>query len=41
MEEGAVCRDVVSNIHQDEINFLQDVTELLLFQLLPQVGQIF
>ena len=37
MEEGVVCRDHVSNVHQDEIKYLQDVTELLLFLLLPQV----
>ena len=37
VEDGGVCRDLVSTTHQDEVSYLQDVTELLLFLLLPQV----
>ncbi|XP_059091877.1 sorting nexin-13-like [Tigriopus californicus] len=34
--ERDVCRDLVCTIHQEEITYLQDVSELLLFLLLPQ-----
>ncbi len=36
MEDGQVCRDLVCTIHQEEVDYLQDVAELLLFLLLPK-----
>lgn len=38
--ERDVCRDLVCTIHQEEITFLQDVSELLLFLLLPQASAL-
>ena len=35
--EGDICRDLVSTICQEEISYLQDVSDLLLFLLLPKV----
>ena len=31
------CRDLVSSIHQEELNYLQNVAEILLYLLLPEV----
>lgn len=37
MEGAVVCRDLPCTIAQEEINYLQDVADLLLFLLLPKV----
>lgn len=34
--EGNVCRDLASSIQQEELNYLQQLAELLLFLLLPK-----
>jgi len=36
MENALVCRDLVCTIHQEEIEFLQSISELLLCLLLPK-----
>jgi hypothetical protein len=36
--EGNVCRDLASSIQQEELIYLQQVAELLLFLLMPKVG---
>jgi len=35
--EGNVCRDLVSTIQQEEHNYLQNVSEILLFLLMPEI----
>ena len=35
--EGNVCRDLSSSIQQEELIYLQQVAELLLFLLMPKV----
>ncbi len=36
-EEHAFCRDLVCTVHQEEIRYLEDIAELLLFLVLPKV----
>ena len=35
MEGNGICRDLVSTIQQEEHNYLQNVSEILLFLLMP------
>lgn len=35
--EKTICRDQISSIQQEELNYLQSLTDILLFLLLPQV----
>ena len=37
MEGNGICRDLVSTIQQEEHNYLQNVSEILLFLLMPDV----
>ena len=39
--EGNLCRDLAASIQQEEGIYLQEVAELLLFLLLPQVSNVF
>ena len=41
MEGEVVCRDLACTIAQEEIYYLQDIAELLLFLLLPKVNLLF
>ena len=36
--EGTVCRDLASSIQQEELVYLQQIAELILFLLLPKVS---
>lgn len=36
--EGNVCRDLASSIQQEELIYLQQIAELLLFLLMPKVS---
>merc|ERR1712029_600846 len=38
MEDNKICRDLVSTIQQEEHNYLQNVSEILLFLLMPDDG---
>jgi len=37
VEDNKICRDLVSTIQQEEHNYLQNVSEILLFLLMPDV----